>query len=47
VLSNRAEARRRTVEGQALARKLFNRETTGREVANVYEQILGRTACAN
>jgi glycosyltransferase involved in cell wall biosynthesis len=46
-LNDPAEAKRRTIEGQALARKLFDADTTGREVANVYEQILGRTACAN
>jgi len=41
VLSDRDEAKRRTTEGQALARKLFDAETTGREVAAIYEQILG------
>lgn len=40
-LNDRDEAKRRTTEGQALARKLFDAETTGREVAAVYEQILG------
>jgi glycosyltransferase involved in cell wall biosynthesis len=41
VLNDRDEAKRRTTEGQALARTLFDAETTGREVAAVYEQILG------
>lgn len=40
-LNDQDEARRRTLGGQALARKLFDAETTGREVAAIYEQILG------
>jgi glycosyltransferase involved in cell wall biosynthesis len=43
-LNDRDEAKRRTTEGQALARKLFDAETTGREVAAVYERILGHSA---
>jgi glycosyltransferase involved in cell wall biosynthesis len=40
-LANRGEARRRALEGQKLARTLFDVETTGREVAAIYETILG------
>jgi|SRR5579863_919179 len=46
-LKDPAEANRRTVEGQKLARKLFDAERTGREVAAVYEEILGHTSRAN
>jgi glycosyltransferase involved in cell wall biosynthesis len=46
-LKDRGEAKRRTIEGQKLARKLFDAESTGREVAAVYEGILGRPARAN
>ncbi len=46
-LKDPAEANRRTVEGQKLARKLFDAERTGREAAAVYEEILGRTSRAN
>jgi glycosyltransferase involved in cell wall biosynthesis len=41
-LNDRDEAKRRAAEGQALGRKLFDAETTGREVASIYEQILGQ-----
>src|ERR1700732_4935953 len=41
-LNDRDEAKRRTTEGQALARKLFDAETNGREVVAIYEQILGK-----
>jgi glycosyltransferase involved in cell wall biosynthesis len=43
-LNDRDEAKRRTTEGQARARKLFDAETTGREVAGIYERILGHLA---
>jgi glycosyltransferase involved in cell wall biosynthesis len=46
-LKDPAEAKRRTVEGQKLARKLFDAERTGREVAAVCEGILGHTSRAN
>jgi glycosyltransferase involved in cell wall biosynthesis len=39
-LQNPAESRRRALEGQKLARTMFEVETTGREVAAVYEKIL-------
>lgn len=41
-LENRDEARRRTIEGQKLARHLFDVERTGREVAAIYEKVLAR-----
>ena len=37
------EARRRTSQGQKLARRLMDVEKTGREVAAIYETILCRT----
>lgn len=40
-LTNRAEARRRAVDGQRLASSLFNVEQTGREIADVYSKVLG------
>ena len=43
-LKDRDEARRRTIEGQKLARKLFDAERTGREVVAVYEKIVGHSA---
>jgi glycosyltransferase involved in cell wall biosynthesis len=43
VLDDRDEAKRRTAQGRALARTLFDAETTGKEVAGVYETILGQT----
>lgn len=43
-LKNREEARRRTIEGQAKARNLFDVERTGREVAAIYEKVLARAA---
>ena len=39
-LENPAEARRRAIEGQKLAEKLFDVERAGREVAGIYEKIL-------
>jgi glycosyltransferase involved in cell wall biosynthesis len=42
-LENKDEARRRTIEGQKLARNLFDVERTGREVAAIYERILERS----
>jgi glycosyltransferase involved in cell wall biosynthesis len=39
-LQNKAEARRRAVQGQKLARSLFDAEKTGREAAAMYEKIL-------
>jgi glycosyltransferase involved in cell wall biosynthesis len=39
-LLNPAEARRRTIEGQKLARGLFDVESTGREVAAIYEKLI-------
>jgi glycosyltransferase involved in cell wall biosynthesis len=46
-LKDRDEAKRRTIEGQRLARKLFDAERTAREVAAIYEEILGHPAHAN
>lgn len=43
-LENKDEARRRTIEGQRLARQLFDVERTGRETAVVYDKILTRGA---
>lgn len=44
-LGDRDEARRRAAAGQALVRRLFDVERTGREIASIYEEILsGRTA---
>jgi len=43
-LENKDEARRRTVEGQRLARQMFDVERTGREVAAIYERILARSS---
>jgi glycosyltransferase involved in cell wall biosynthesis len=40
-LNSPAEAKCRTIEGQTLARRLFDSEATGREVTAVYERILG------
>lgn len=42
-LENKDEARRRTIEGQKLAQRLFDVERTGREVAAIYERILARS----
>jgi len=42
-LGNRAEAKRRTDVGQTLARNLVDVETTGREVAAIYEKVLAPT----
>jgi glycosyltransferase involved in cell wall biosynthesis len=44
VLSNKEEARRRTLEGQKMARHLFDVERTGRETAATYNQVLERAA---
>ncbi|MGH9684188.1 MAG: glycosyltransferase family 4 protein [Candidatus Acidiferrales bacterium] len=41
-LRDKAEAGRRTLQGQRLAQALFDVERTGREVAAIYEQILTR-----
>jgi glycosyltransferase involved in cell wall biosynthesis len=46
-LQNREEARRRTAEGQELARCLFDVERIGREIAGVYEKVLTRSAGSN
>jgi glycosyltransferase involved in cell wall biosynthesis len=40
-LGNKDEARRRALAGQKLARSLFDRERTGREIRDVYLKILG------
>jgi glycosyltransferase involved in cell wall biosynthesis len=47
VLANKEEARRRTLEGQKMARHLFDVERTGREIAAIYEAILARSARPN
>jgi glycosyltransferase involved in cell wall biosynthesis len=39
-LDDRDEARRRTMNGQTLARSLFDVERTGREVAGIYRDVL-------
>ncbi|MGB8523168.1 MAG: glycosyltransferase family 4 protein [Candidatus Acidiferrales bacterium] len=41
-LQSTAEARRRALEGQKLARTLFDVERNGREIAAIYEKILVR-----
>jgi glycosyltransferase involved in cell wall biosynthesis len=41
-LGNKHEARRRAIEGQKLARHLFDAERTGLETAAAYEKILAR-----
>jgi glycosyltransferase involved in cell wall biosynthesis len=38
-MQNRAESRRLALEGQNLAKRLFNVETTAREVAEIYSRI--------
>jgi glycosyltransferase involved in cell wall biosynthesis len=40
-LDDRGEARRRAMEGQKLARALFDVERTARDVAAIYDRILG------
>lgn len=47
VLANKEEARRRTLEGQKMARHLFDVERTGRETAATYNQVLERAARSN
>jgi len=42
-LKDRAEAKRRAIDGQKQARKLFDAGRTAREVAGIYEGILGRS----
>jgi len=39
-LGNPSEAQRRAMEGQKLAKNLFDVERAGREVAGIYEKIL-------
>lgn len=46
-LDDRDKAKRFTAEGQKLARHLFDVERTGREVADIYRQILARSAPPN
>ena len=46
-LRDREEARRRTLKGRVRARILFDVESTGREIALIYEQVLARSALAN
>jgi glycosyltransferase involved in cell wall biosynthesis len=46
-LANKEEARRRTLEGQKLARHLFDVERTGRETAASYDKVLERAAHPN
>jgi glycosyltransferase involved in cell wall biosynthesis len=41
-LENRSAARRLTVEGQKLARRLFDVDSTAREVAAIYVQLAGK-----
>jgi len=43
-LRDEGEARRRTIEGQKLARELFDVERTAREVAELYDEILGASS---
>jgi glycosyltransferase involved in cell wall biosynthesis len=45
-LEDKQEARRRTVEGQKLARKLFDVERTARGVAEIYDEILRASSSA-
>ena len=47
VLRDREEARRRTLKGRERARSLFDVESTGREIAVIYEQVLAHSALAN
>jgi glycosyltransferase involved in cell wall biosynthesis len=47
VLANKEEARRRTLEGQKMARHLFDVERTGRETAANYNKVLERAALRN
>jgi glycosyltransferase involved in cell wall biosynthesis len=47
VLANKDEAWRRTLEGQRLARHLFDVERTGRETAANYNKVLERAARPN
>jgi glycosyltransferase involved in cell wall biosynthesis len=42
-LQNHAEARRRTIKGQEMARHLFDVERTTREVAEIYETLKPKT----
>jgi glycosyltransferase involved in cell wall biosynthesis len=44
-LGNKDEARCHTIEGQKLARHMFDVQRTGREVAAIYERILERARC--
>jgi len=46
-LQNGEEAQRRAAEGQNLARRLFDVERVGREIAGVYEKVLTRSARSN
>jgi glycosyltransferase involved in cell wall biosynthesis len=46
-LQNGNEARRRAMEGQKMARSLFDVERVGREIAAIYETILTRSARSN
>jgi glycosyltransferase involved in cell wall biosynthesis len=46
-LANKEEARRRTLEGQKMARHLFDVERTGRETAATYNKVLERAARPN
>lgn len=43
-LANKEEARRRTLEGQTMARHLFDVERTGRETAASYDRVFERAA---
>jgi glycosyltransferase involved in cell wall biosynthesis len=44
VLGDRHEARRRSLAGEKLARHLFDRDRTAREVAEIYDNILSHSA---
>ena len=47
VLANKEEAHRRTMEGQRMARHLFDVESTGRATATTYNEILEHSAQLN
>jgi glycosyltransferase involved in cell wall biosynthesis len=47
VLQDRDEARRRTIQGQKMARSLFDAENTARQVAAIYQKILVRSTRPN
>jgi glycosyltransferase involved in cell wall biosynthesis len=46
-LQNREEAQRRAAEGRKRARRLFDVEKIGREIAGIYENVLARSIAPN